>query len=129
MANQFTDSILASVKQSMPNSGVPEDYTVFDQEIIMDINMALAQLSQIGVGEVNTVFQISGTGETWGDYIDDPELLSLIPPYVAIVTRSLFDPTKSSIIKDTLNEQAKQLEFRINDVCRRIEKRKEETNE
>jgi dihydropteroate synthase len=127
MANQFTDSILASVKQSMPNSGVPEDYTVFDQEIIMDINMALAQLSQIGVGEVNTVFQISGSGETWGDYIDDPELLSLIPPYVAIVVRSLFDPSKSSIIKDTLNEQLKQLEFRINDVCRRIEKRKEET--
>lgn len=127
MANQFTDSILASVKQSMPNSGVPEDYTVFDQEIIMDINMALAQLSQIGVGEVNTVFQISGSGETWGDYIDDPELLSLIPPYVAIVVRSLFDPSKSSIIKDTLNEQLKQLEFRINDVCRRIDKRKEET--
>lgn len=126
MANQFTDSILASVKQSMPNSGVPEDYTVFDQELIMDINMALAQLSQIGVGEPNTVFQISGTGETWGDYIEDPELLSLIPPYVAIVVRSLFDPSKSSIIKDTLNEQLKQLEFRINDACRRIEKRKED---
>lgn len=126
MTYNMADSILSSIKQAMPNSGVPEDYTVFDNEIIMDINMVLATLKQLGVGPVDQTFQISGTGETWGDFLDDDELLALVPSYIAIKVRMLFDPVKSSIVKEQLDNFAKELEFRINDVCRRYHKRKED---
>ena len=126
MANGRDDSILSSVKTSMPNSGVPQDYTVFDNELIIDINSVLAELSQIGVGPIDTVFSITDSSETWGDFIDDEELLSLVPLYVATQVRLMFDPPKSSIVKEALEKSASKLEFRINDACRRYHKRKED---
>lgn len=124
MTYKSNDSILSSIKEAMPNSGVPVDYLAFDQELIMDINMILVSLSQIGVGKIGDVFQISGSGEIWSDFLDDDELMSLVPVYVAIKVRLLFDPVKSSIVREQLLESAKELEFRIGDACRRYHRRK-----
>ena len=109
----------------MPNSSIPQDYQAFDQEIIADINAELATLQQLGVGELDTVFVITGYGETWDELIDDPELLSLIPQYVALRVKNVFDTPKSSTVVEALKDKSKELEFRIMDASRRYRRRKE----
>ena len=112
----------------MPNSSVPEDYQVFDEELMFDINAEFAELQQLGVGDLDTMFEISGYSETWGDYIDDPELLGLVPKYVAFKVKLVFDTPKSTNVTEALTNEAKRLEFRIMDAARRYQKRKEDAN-
>ena len=45
----MSESILFSVKDVL---GLAEDYTVFDQQVIMHINSALATLHQNGIGVI-----------------------------------------------------------------------------
>lgn len=123
----FDDSILSSIKRLMPNSGIPEDYEIFDQELIGDINAELSVLSQIGVGKTNEVFFITGTGETWSDFLPSTELLNLVPMYVALRVKTIFDPPKSSTVMDAINKRSEELSFRIQDAAKRANK-KEETN-
>lgn len=113
------DSILSSVKTLMPNSGIPQDYAVFDQEIIGLINSELAVLSQLGIGKSNEVFSITGTGEVWSDFLNSTELVSLVAMYIAIRVKIIFDPPSSSIVMDSLNKRADELSFRIYDAARR----------
>lgn len=123
-----SDSILASIKRLMPNSSIPENYEVFDNELIADINVELATLQQLGVGDLDTAFVVTGYAETWEDLIDDPELLSLIPQYVALRVKTIFDTPKSTTVVEALKEKSKELEFRIMDASRRYQKRKEDAN-
>ena len=123
-----SDSILASIKRLMPNSSIPENYEVFDNELIADINVELATLQQLGVGDLDTAFVVTGYSETWSDLIDDPELLSLIPQYVALRVKTIFDTPKSTTVVEALKEKSKELEFRIMDASRRYQKRKEDAN-
>lgn len=113
------DSILSSVKTLMPNSGIPQDYAVFDNEIIGLINSELAVLSQLGIGNSNEVFSITGTGEVWSDFLNSTELVGLVAMYVAIRVKVIFDPPSSSIVMDSLNKRADELSFRITDAARR----------
>lgn len=123
---KFNDSILASVKSLMPKTGIPGDYTVFDDELIGDINGQLAMLSQLGIGKTNEVFSISGTDETWGDFLDHEELLSLVPMYVALRVKLLFDTPSSSLVIDVIKEEAKEYSFRIQDAARRYRKEEQQ---
>lgn len=120
------DSILSSVKSMMPNSGIPQDYQVFDTELIGLINSELAVLSQIGIGKSNEVFVITGTSEVWSDFLKEDELVSLVAMYLAIRVKIIFDPPKSSIVMESLNERAKELTFRIEDAARRYKSIEEE---
>ena len=120
-----TDSILASVKNTMPNSTVPQDYTVFDQELITLINAELARLQQLGVGPLDEVFTITGYNEVWGDIVDDRELCALMPIWVSIRVKSVWDSSNSSVVSQVLSERVKELEFSIMDAARRYRRREE----
>lgn len=109
----------------MPNTSIPQDYNVFDEELMAYINAVLATLQQLGVGELDTVFVITGYGEAWSDYIDDPELLSLIPVYVGYRVKMMFDAPKSSTTVEAYKGEISQFEFRIMDAARRYRRRKE----
>lgn len=117
------DSILSSVKSIMPNSTVPQDYTVFDTEIIGYINAELAVISQLGVGKPEDVFMISGSGETWSDFLDNTEEINLVALYIAIRVKMMFDPPKSQIVMDKLTNQSEEYAFRIQDAARRHKKK------
>lgn len=122
----MNDSILSSIKMLMPNAGIPADYNVFDTELIGNINAELAVLSQLGVGKVDQIFFISGSGELWSDFIDNPEYLALIPMYIALRVRVIFDPPKSSIVMEAFNKRSDELSFRIQDVSRRCRRKEKE---
>lgn len=117
------DSILSSVKSLMPNSAIPQDYEVFDAEILGLINSELAVLHQLGVGKPDgNTFTVEGTGEVWSDFVNNAEEVSLIMSYMAIRVKMIFDPPKSQIVMDSLNKRSEELSFRIQDAAKRHNK-------
>lgn len=104
-------TILSSVKKLL---GVEEDYTQFDQDIIMLINMALNTLTQLGVGPEKG-FKITDGTEVLQDFIgEDNPMFEQVIPYLYLRTRIIFDPPTSSFVLEAYKEEIKQLECRLN---------------
>lgn len=80
------DRILVTVKRVL---GLAEDYTVFDPDVTMHINTALARLTQLGVGPEEG-FMVEDGDEEWADFIDDPRLNG-VKSFVYNKVRLLFD--------------------------------------
>lgn len=105
------DSILTSIKKLL---GITEDYTYFDNDLIVHINSVFSVLSQLGVGP-DGGFTIADNSTTWGDYINDDDLtLSLTKTYIALKVRLLFDPPQGSALIEAINKQIAELEWRLN---------------
>lgn len=105
------DSILLSVKKLL---GIDSEYTQFDQDIIMFINMAFSTLYQLGVGPEEG-FMITGESETLQDFIgDNTTLFESVKVYLYLRTKILFDPPTSSYVLEAYKEQIRELESRLN---------------
>lgn len=104
------DSILDSVKKVL---GISAEYTVFDPDIIMHINTAFFTLSQLGVGPEGG-FLISSKDDTWDSYISEQSNLEAVKSYVYLRVRILFDPPSSSYVLTSMENQIKELEWRLN---------------
>ena len=105
------ESILTSIKQML---GIAEDYTVFDTNIIMDINSVFADLAQMGVGP-SEGFAIEDSSTIWQDFVTDNLLLNSVKSYMHLRVKLLFDP--GSIGASTLasyERQISQWEWRLN---------------
>ena len=116
------DTILTNIKQML---GLQEDYTPFDQELVMHINSVLMILNQLGVGKDN--FRITLTQdmtdstrmvstETWTnflgtDYTGDKEA---VKSYVFTKVKLLFDPPASGTLMESYKKLADEFEFRLN---------------
>lgn len=104
------DSILNSIKKLL---GITEDFTAFDEDIIMHINSALATLTQIGVGPPNG-FSISDAYATWDEFIDDDLRFESVKSYVYLKVRLLFDPPASSVTVESMKQMISEYEWRLN---------------
>lgn len=104
------DSILTSIKKLL---GIMEDYTEFDVDIIIYINSALSILNQLGVGPAEG-FTIRDKTATWDQYISDRSKIEFVKTYVYMKVRLIFDPPGSSALVTAMQEQVKELEFRLN---------------
>lgn len=102
------DSILTSVKKKL---GILEDYTHFDEEIIMDINSSFFILNTLGVGPEEP-FKISDSSAVWTDFIDDGRI-ELVKSYIPLRVRLLFDPPSNSFLVESINKQINEFEFRM----------------
>ena len=107
------ESILNSVKKLLM---LGEEYTLFDQDIILNINTVLANLTQMGVGKKGGLVIFDETTK-WSDFIDDAKNLQQIKTYVYLKVRILFDPPANGTLMQALNEQAKELEVRLYTEC------------
>lgn len=104
-------SILTSTKKIL---GLAEDYTAFDLDVITHINSAFSTLTQLGVGPVEG-FIIEDETAVWSDFIPDNDLqYNSVKTYVYLRVRMLFDPPSTSFVIAALNEQIKELEWRLN---------------
>ena len=103
------DSILNTIKKQL---GITEDYTVFDNDLIMHINSVFLTLSQLGVGPDEGFF-IEGKTDSWTDYIDEGVLLNSIKTYVYLKVKLLFDPPQASSLLEAINSQLKEIEWRM----------------
>lgn len=103
------ESILNSVKKIL---GIADDYTYFDTDLIIDINSVFMILHQMGVGS-KTIFQIEDMGATWGDFLGSAADIPAVKTYVALKVRMMFDPPQSGQHATAINENIKELEWRL----------------
>lgn len=105
------ESILETIKKLI---GFEDSYNAFDQDILIGINTALSILTQIGVGP-QTGYRISGYSETWGDYLGvNTANLEDVKTYIYLRTRRIFDPPASNSVIQAIDNEIKELEWRIN---------------
>lgn len=105
------DSILTSIKKML---GLSEEYTNFDDDIIININSVFADLAQMGVGP-SEGFYIYDNSATWDEFTEDNLLLNSVKSYMHLRVKLLFDP--ASIGSSTLasyERQISQWEWRLN---------------
>ena len=109
------DNILISVKASL---GLPADYNPFDNEIIMNINTVLSIVNQLGIGVYGYEISSDSPG-SWDEFLEEEILdaisINAVKTYVAKRVMMLFDPPTSGILMNAMNENIKELEWRI--VC------------
>ena len=103
-------SILTSIKKLL---GIEESYTEFDVDIIMHINSVLAVLQQLGVGPIEGLM-ISDNTTTWNALLSDSTRLNMVKSYMFLKVRVLFDPPATSFVLTSMEQQAKELEWRLN---------------
>lgn len=106
----MSDSILNSVKKIL---GLGEDYTSFDEDVILNINSTFSTLNQLGVGPEDG-FAISDDTATWVDFLGDDARLNHVKTYVWLRVRLLFDPPSTSYSLESMKHQVQELEWRLN---------------
>lgn len=105
------DSILNSVKKLL---GIDADYKVFDEDILIGINSALMTCMQLGVGPDNG-FSVVDDSQKWSDFLGDNLIqLQAVKQYVYLKTRLVFDPPESSAVASSMDNTAKEIEWRLN---------------
>ena len=104
------DSILTSIKKLL---GTTEEQTDFDADIIMHINTVFGILNELGVGPEEG-FIIKDDSATWDEYITDRRKFDKVKTYVYLKVRLYFDPPQNSSLKEAMEKQATELEWRLN---------------
>lgn len=106
------ESILTSIKKLL---GISEDYTQFDDDIIMHINTTFLNLTQLGVGP-SEGFSIEDDSTYWEDFVDveSNAQLQAIKSYMYLKVKLLFDPPLSSSVIESTNRMIAELEWRLN---------------
>lgn len=108
----MSESILESVKNSI--GIVDPTLTAFDSELIMDINMALNNLTRIGVGPERG-YKIESGDNTWSEFLGDldPRLESA-KEYVVLQTKLLFDSNSmSSAMIEIYNQKSDEMLYTL----------------
>lgn len=103
-------SILTSTKK---NLGIAQDYTEFDEDIILHINSVLSILTQIGIGP-REGFHIEDETAEWADFLQGDDRLNSVKTYVYLRVRLLFDPPSTSFLIASLQKQLEEIEWRLN---------------
>ena len=104
-------SILTSTKKL---AGMTEEYTAYDDQIIMYINSTLLRLKQIGVGP-SEGFVVTGYSETWEQLIpNDKFLRESTKAYVGAKVKMQFDPPTASSAIEALKQMISEYEWCLN---------------
>ena len=113
------ESVLTSVKKLL---GIEEDYTHFDQDIIIHINTAFATLHDLGIGP-DECFEIIDDKTTWNEFTDGSKELNPVKSYVYMKVKLVFDPPLSSAVMEAMKQSVAETEWRL---CDRSTKTAEE---
>lgn len=105
----MTQSILNSTKKIL---GIAAEYKAFDLDVMTQINSALSALTQLGVGPEEG-FSISDEFAEWGDLLGSDKRLNSVQNYVYMKVRLAFDPPATSFAITAIQEQIKEMEWRI----------------
>lgn len=104
----MADSILNDIKKAL---GITEDYTAFDQEIILHTNTAIMFAEQLGLPS----FKITGKTETWNQYLTGAaKNLEAVKTYLYLQVRLVFDPPANSFVVTAIEKQLQEYAWRIN---------------
>lgn len=101
-------SILTSIKLLL---GLTEEYTPFDQQLIMHINSVFTILHRLGVGP-DSPFMIHSKDDVWTDFIEEGRV-EAVKEYVYCKVRLVFDPPQGSLV-EIINKRIDELEWTLN---------------
>lgn len=120
----LTESILNSVKVQL---GVDESVEVFDPAITMNINSAIAVLTQLGIGPKEG-FMIEGPETTYEDFIGEHTTqMSMVKTYLYAKTQLLFDNASlSGGMLEALKSQIAEIEWRLQHQAEFVDANEEE---
>lgn len=104
------ESILTSVKKML---GITEEYTHFDEDLIMHINSVFMILTQLGVGP-STGFYIEDNSAIWTDFVEPGMLMESVKSYMELKVGMIFDPPSSSAAMEAKNRLINEFEWRLN---------------
>ena len=105
----MSESILVSIKKLL---GIDSEYTHFDADIIMHINSALMILHQEGVGP-DEPMMIEDGSTTWDEFFGDKNDIAAVKTWLGLKVRLVFDPPQNSAHINAINENLKELEWRL----------------
>jgi len=103
------DSILNTTKKAL---GLPVEDTAFDVDILMQINTAVAVLTQLGVGPTTPLSVVDADTE-WENLTTEPTVLSMVKTFIYLKTRMGFDPPGTSFLLDAMSKNLDELTWRI----------------
>ncbi|QXO14620.1 hypothetical protein SEA_BURLEY_15 [Gordonia phage Burley] len=106
----MSESILNSTKKML---GIDADYDAFDMDVILHINGALSTLNQLGLGPEEG-FMIEDETAEWGDLLEDDMRLNSVKSLIYLKVRLVFDPPSTSFVLSAMQEQIRELEWRLN---------------
>lgn len=101
-------NILKSVKK---NLGLPDDYDVYDEDVLMAINTALSTVTQLGVGP-ETGFEVQDIS-TWEDLLGGDFRLNSVRNFIQLKCRLIFDPPANSFAISAIEKQLEEMAWRI----------------
>lgn len=92
----ITSNVLSDVRNFL---NFDSTSNVFDGEIIPHVMAAIGKLSQNGIGKS----QVITDSTTWSDVIEsdmivNPEVFSMVPLYIMLSTKIIFDPPPPSAV-------------------------------
>lgn len=104
------ESILTSIKKLL---SVAEDYTHFDDDIIIHINTVFMDLTGLKVGP-SSGFIITDKSAVWTDFVSNPLRLAAIKSYMYLRVKLLFDPPTNASLLNSMQQQIEKFEWLIN---------------
>ena len=106
------DSILDTVKDSLPLGLEDEDSKVFDNSLILMINTFFNRLYNMGIGPDK--FKITDNTTTWNDYFNllpSSESFECIKTWMILRVGLLISPPESSTLLNISKETISEIEF------------------
>lgn len=108
MTDVSSSSILKAVKDNLQ---IVDTFDAFDNRIMLLINTAISELSQIGYPPAKG-FEVTGYDETWGDLITESRY-NMVRTFINESVSLRFDPPSSSYALDQLKADLEALAIRI----------------
>ncbi len=102
------DNVLYTIKKLL---GLPNNYDYFDSDVLVDINMVLPVLKQLGV-QLDS--DLVSDESKWEELSSSIDVLNIIKPYIFLRVRMVFDPPSNSALFDAIQKRIDELEWRIN---------------
>jgi|SRR3954447_3017814 hypothetical protein len=103
-------SILISTKKVLQ---IGSDDDSFDLDIMTHINSAFSILNDLGVGPEDA-YMIEDEEPEWGEFtVPTDHTLNLVKTFVFLNTRMLFDPPGTTFHMNAVQEQLKEVTWRL----------------
>ena len=103
------ESIFDSIKALL---GPDASYEVFDLDILIHINSAVATLTQLGVGPSEGLTVTADT--PWSDLIGSNDMLNMARSYIYMKVKIAFDPPANSTVLKAYQDACSEYEWRMN---------------
>lgn len=104
------ESILDTIKQML---GLSTDDASYDSELLVFINSAFNDLTQIGAGPAGG-FEATDKNTKWDAFLGEDTNFHSVKQFIYLKVKLVFDPPQTSYVIQAFEKQIEEATFRIN---------------